>query len=153
MSCAFAALISASLPAQQSKRNYITGNIDDRQRVALRGNVRPEVTAENDRGLRDSAAAMTATLLLHRSAENDAAFKSYLEQLQDRTSPNFHKWLGNAEIGERFGPSTEDIARVGQWLVEKGFAVHQVAPDGSTIEFDRTVGKMVEAQCFWSKLR
>ncbi len=143
--CACLALLSASLPAQQTRRNFITGNINDQQTVTLRGNVRPEATAENDRGVRDSGEAMSATLVLHRSAENEAAFKAYLDQLQDRTSGNFHKWLSNVEIGNRFGPSSQDVARVGEWLAEKGFAVHQVAPDGSTIEFDGTVGKIAEA--------
>ena len=143
--CACLALLSASLPAQQTRRNFITGNINDQQTVTLRGNVRPEATAENDRGVRDSGEAMSAILVLHRSAENEAAFKAYLDQLQDRTSGSFHKWLSNVEIGNRFGPSSQDVARVGEWLAEKGFSVHQVAPDGSTIEFDGTVGKIAEA--------
>lgn len=145
LACAFIALIPAALTAQQARRSFISGNIDDRQRVTLRGNVRPEVTAENDRGVRDSGEAISGVLVLHRSVENEAAFKAYVDQLHDRTSPNFHKWLTNAQIGSTFGPSSEDVSRVGEWLAAKGFAVHPVAPDGSAIEFDGTVGQIAEA--------
>lgn len=74
---AFALLIVSAMPAQQGKRSLIRGNIDESQRVTVRGNVRPEVTPENDRGVRDSGAAMSGILLLHRSAENEAAFQAY----------------------------------------------------------------------------
>ena len=145
LACAFVALFSTTLSAQQPKHRLITGNIEERERVILRGNVRPEVTPENDLGVRDSGAAMTGILLMHRSPENDAAFKTYLDQLHDPASPNFHKWLTNAQIGTTFGPATEDLARISQWLADKGFTVHSASPDGSTMQFDGTVGQMSQA--------
>lgn len=135
----------AGLSAQSHKRSLITGSIDESRTVTLHGNVRPEVTRENDRGMRDSAAPMSGVLILHRSAESEAAFRSYLDQLQDPRSANFHKWLTNAEIGAAYGPSSEDLSRVSAWLTEKGFAVKPVAPDGSTLEFEGTAGEMARA--------
>ena len=145
LACAFVTLLATTLPAQQSKRSLIPGNIDEGRRVTLHGNVRPEVTPENDLGVRDSGAAMSGLLVLHRSAESQAAFEAYLDQLHDPRSASFHKWLSNAEIGAQFGPSNEDLSRISEWLSGKGFVVHAASPDGSTMEFDGTVGQMAEA--------
>ena len=131
--------------AQTHKHSLIKGPIDEARMVTLRGNVRPEVTTGTDRGVRDSSAAMSGVLLLHRSSENQAAFTSYLEQLNDPASPNFHKWLTNAEIGANYGPSSEDLARVSEWLAEKGVTAHPTSPDGTTMEFEGTVGQVSRA--------
>ena len=114
------ALLSSAVPAQSHHASLIQGRIDESRSVAVRGNVRPEVTAANDRGVREAGAAMTGVLVLHRSADNEAAFESYVAALHDPQSASFHKWLSNAEIGTMFGPSTEDLARVSAWLAEKG---------------------------------
>ncbi len=143
--CSFVTFLATALAAQQSKRSFITGNIDESRRVTLRGNVRPEVTPANDLGVRDSGAAMSGILVLHRSAENQAAFEAYVEQLHDPRSASFHKWLSNAEIGTQFGPSNEDLSRIGEWLSGKGFTVHAASPDGTTMEFNGTVGQVAEA--------
>ncbi len=131
--------------AQRQKPSFIAGNIDESHTIVLHGNVRPEVTDENDRGVRDSSSPLTGLLVLHRSGENEAAFKSYLEQLHDPRSANFHKWLTNAEIGAMYGPSAEDISRVNEWLTGKGLTAHEASPDGSTMEFDGTVGQVSKA--------
>ena len=143
--CAYVAILSATLQAQAAKRNLVTAAIDENRRVTLRGNTRPEVTAENDRGARDGGAAITGLLVLHRSTENEAAFQKYLSQLNDKTSPSFHKWLSNTEIGAAYGPSSEDIRKVGAWLAGKGLAVHAAAPDGSTMQFDGMVAQVSRA--------
>ena len=145
LACSFVAFLATALAAQQSKRSLITGKIDESRRVTLRGNVRPEVTPGNDLGVRDSGAAMSGVLVLHRSTENQAVFEAYVEQLHDPQSASFHKWLSNAEIGTQFGPSNEDLGRISEWLSAKGFSVHAASPDGSTMEFDGTVGQMAEA--------
>ena len=145
LACAFVALTSVTLAAQQGKRSFITGNIEESKRVTLRGNMRPEVTPENDQGVRDSGVAMSGILVLHRSAENQAAFEAYLDQLHDPHSASFHQWLSNADIGTRFGPSTDDLSRIAEWLTAKGFTVHAASPDGTSMQFDGTVGQMTEA--------
>ena len=137
--------LASHLSAQSRRRTLIAGNIDESRTVVLHGNVRPEATAENDRGPRDSASPLTGILVLHRSEESEVAFKTYLDQLHDPKSPNFHKWLTNAEIGALYGPSPEDISRVAEWLTAKGFTAHPASPDGSTIEFEGTVGQASNA--------
>ncbi|HSY27647.1 MAG TPA: hypothetical protein VK832_09110, partial [Burkholderiaceae bacterium] len=56
--------------------------IDEGQRVTLRGNTRPEATAENDLGAVADTMPMEHMLLqLKRSPEREAALKQYIEEL------------------------------------------------------------------------
>ena len=69
----------ASASAQTAKHNFLTGTIDDTRTVTIEGNVRPEMTAENDRGPRADSAPMTGLqMVLHRSTEDQSAFYRYL---------------------------------------------------------------------------
>jgi subtilase family serine protease len=130
------ALGSASPVAHAAQQKPILGHIDESHLVTLHGNVRPEVTAENDRGLIDDSTQLPALqLVLLRTPEAEAAAALYLKQLSDPTSPNYHKWLTNAQIGELFGPAQQDIDTITNWLKVKGFSVHSVTPDRTTIEF------------------
>ena len=143
--CALSLCCSLLPAASAQKRDLLPKTIDERRMVTVSGNVRPEVTAANDRGAQaDSLPLPALQLVLHRSPESQAAFTAYLAQQQDPASPNYHKWLTNAEIGARFGPSATDIQTVTQWLGSKGFVAKSVSPDGLTIEFDGTVGLVRE---------
>ena len=140
-----AVTVSATLVAQPHKRTLITGPISDAERIVVRGNVRPEATAVNDRGARSGSAALTGLLVLHRSQESELAFQSYLSHLNDPASASYHKWLSNREIGETFGPSAEDLARVSGWLADNGLTAHAPSPDGSALEFEGTVAQVSSA--------
>ena len=140
-----AVAFAATLPAQRFTRNLITDPVNENRRMPLHGNVRPEMTPDNDRGARDRGLALGGVLVLHRSPESEADFESYLGQLNDPGSPNFHKWLTNAEIGTAYGPSADDLAKVSAWLAGKGLSVGAASPDGTTMEFSGTVGQVSEA--------
>ncbi|MGI4830965.1 MAG: S53 family peptidase, partial [Janthinobacterium lividum] len=74
-------------------------------------------------------------LQLQRSPESEAALESYLGELNDKSSPNFHKWLTAADLGSHYGPAQADIDTVTSWLKTQGFTVHSVAANGLTIDF------------------
>ena len=141
------ALVSSLLAsASAQKRDLLPKTIDERAMVTIQGNVRPEVNAQTDRGARPESLPLSGLqLVLHRSPESQAAFTAYLAQQQDPTSPNFHNWLTNAQIGAQFGPSAADLQTVSQWLGSKGLSVNSVSPDGLVIEFDGTVGLVGQA--------
>jgi subtilase family serine protease len=142
-----ASAISATAVAQSTaKVNLVRTRIDDAKTVAFHGNVRPEVTAENDRGLVDDSMQLNGMhLLLARSPESQAAFDQYLQDLQNPKSANFHKWLTAAQIGQMFGPSDADVSRLTDWMTEKGFTIHGITPDGMLIEFDGKAGQVRKA--------
>jgi subtilase family serine protease len=144
-SLALALSLAAIAPAQ-AQRPLITGNIDNTRRVTLAGNTRPEAIAANDQGVADAGTPLDALqLILRRSPEAEAAFTKYIAESYDPASPNYHKWLGNEQIGALYGPSAQDIAAVESWLTSEGFSVDSVSPDGTVIEFSGTAGQVSHA--------
>lgn len=130
------ALLVAPVSTFAAQQTPLLGHIDESKLVTLRGNVRSEVTGANDRGpVDDSTSFHELQLVLRRNPDAEAAAELYLQQLSDRSSPNYHKWLTNAQIGEMFGPAKQDIDTVKLWLETKGFKVNSVSPDRTVIEF------------------
>jgi len=143
--CAFtlACGLTRVTPAQQinQQRRLITQPVNASQMVTFSGNTRPEAISDNDQGAASDATSLTGLqLVLQRPPETQAAFDQFVADLHNPASPNFHKWLTNAQIGAQFGPSTEDIAAVKNWMTSKGLTVNSVTPDGMVIEFSGTVG-------------
>ena len=80
---------------------------------------------QNDRGKVADTFAMPHMLLqLQRSPEREQALRNFMEQQQDSTSPNFHRWLTAVQFGQFYGPSTRDIEAVSGWLRSSGFTVN-----------------------------
>src|SRR5580700_4250417 len=75
-------------------RALIKDPIEESKLHTLSGNTRPEATARNDRGpVPDSFLMPDLLLQLKRSPALEAEFAEYIEQLTDKSSPNFRKWL------------------------------------------------------------
>lgn len=123
--------------------SLIKSAVNDRQLITLVGNTRPEATALNDRG---ALAADTKfgglELILRRSPQQDADFSRLIDDLHNPNSPNFHHWLSNAEIGQRFGLGANDLGKVTAWLSAGGFKVDGIAPDRTFINFSGTAGQI-----------
>ncbi len=111
------------------------------------GNVRPQaLVAANDRGEVDAALPLNHMLLqLKRTPDQEAALDAYIAELNDASSPNFHKWLTPADLGTRFGPAASEIEAVKAWLTGAGFQVNSVAVNGMTIDFSGTAGQVAAA--------
>ena len=93
-------------------------------------------TAENDLGELDPTLRLThLTILLNRAPDRQAAFDALLRGQQDPQSPNFHRWLTPAQVGEQFGAPDEDLAAVSSWLRSQGLQVDRVANSRTRIEF------------------
>ena len=137
-------VFAISLPAQNAQvvvSDRITSPIDNSQLTTLHGNTNPLANAKNDRGLVDASLPMPdMTMVLSRSPEAQAAFDQYVANQYNPSSSNYHQWLTPSEIGEQFGPSQADIARINKWLVSQGFTVTQVTPDRMAIRFSGTAG-------------
>jgi subtilase family serine protease len=124
----------------------ITHEVNESRLVGLKGNVRQEATAENDRGrVSDNLQLDHLLLQLKRPAEVEAAAQEFLESLQDPKSPNYHQWLSAAQFGERFGTSQQDLQTITRWLGSHGFTVNSVHPNGMLIDFSGNAGQVREA--------
>src|SRR5215469_10630059 len=125
-------------------RVLITEPVDAGQLYTLAGNTRAEATAENDRGrVADTFALDHLLLQLKRSPEREQAFREFIDQQHDSSSPNFHKWLTPAQVGHVFGPSQRDVDTVTEWLHSAGFTVNSVQPSLTGIDFSGTAGQVL----------
>ena len=112
----------------------------------LSGNTRPEANEENDRGPVPDTFAMNHLLLeLKRSPQREAALESFIDELHNPASPNFHKWLTASQFGELYGPAAAETAAVSDWLRSYGFTVNTVYPSGMSIDFSGTAGQVQSA--------
>ncbi|MBV9887699.1 MAG: Ig-like domain repeat protein [Acidobacteria bacterium] len=124
----------------------VTQAVDDSNRVALRGNVHRMARAEFDRGaVSESQLASRVDLLLKRSDEQEAALRQLLDQQQDKSSPNYHKWLTPDQFGKQFGPADSDIQAVTDWLTSRGFTGIKVSPGRTRVEFSGNIGQINSA--------
>jgi hypothetical protein len=136
----------------QPPRVRITQPIDESVLVTLPGNTRPEADRRNrhfkgnDRGAVYDALSLDHMLLqLQRSPEKEQEFQRVIDDLNDKTSANFHHWLTADEIGQRFGVADEDVKTVTGWLESHGFRVNQVYPATMMIDFSGTAGQVKQA--------
>src|SRR5277367_6928839 len=124
----------------------ITDQINDNDLITVPGNVRPEATARNDRGLEPDDFPLDHLLLqLRRSPLREHALEQLLDQLEDPTSPNYHHWLTAQEFGDRFGAAAGDIATISAWLRAQGFQVNYVYPNAMLIDFSGNAGSIHRA--------
>jgi len=124
----------------------ITAPIDSSQVVALKGNVHGLAQARFDLGRTDGSKMMYGvSLAFHPSAAQQKDLDNLLAQQQDRSSPNYHKWLTPAQFADRFGMTKGDISRVVAWLESQGFTVTSVANSRNQISFEGTVAQVESA--------
>lgn len=124
----------------------ITGPVNERSLVALQGNVPGVARAEFDRGEAPAATEMShVRLVLARSAAQQAALDAYDAELQDKSSPNYHKWLTPEEFGKLYGPADADIAVIVAWLESHGLQVDPVDPGRTNISFSGSVAQIEQA--------
>ncbi len=140
-------ILVAALPASgQQPSVRITQPIDESKLVPLAGSVHPLARAEFDRGAASNSLPLhRMLLLLGRSAEQEAALRTLLDEQQRPGSPSFRKWLTPEQFGQQFGPAQADIQTITNWLAVQGFTVNRVAKSGMFIEFDGSAGQLRQA--------
>jgi hypothetical protein len=138
-------LINATQTFSQSAAQgpRILERVDENQLVTLKGNIHPFANSRNDLGPVGPDLAMTdIVLVLSRGPEQQAAFDDFVAGQYDSSSPDFHHWLQPAEVGERFGPSSADIATISNWLASRGLSVAAVSKDRMSIRFGGTAAQV-----------
>jgi Pro-kumamolisin, activation domain len=124
----------------------IKGAISEDKLVKLGRNTRPDANAANDRGaVADDFPVEHVLLILQRSPEREQALDKLIDQLNDKTSPNFHRWLTAEQYGKQYGVAPADIDAVTNWLGSHGFQVNRVYPNQIVIDFSGTAREVREA--------
>jgi trimeric autotransporter adhesin len=124
----------------------IAGPILEQSRVRVEGNVPAIALAQNDRGKASGSIQLKhMRVVLTRSAAQQTALDRFEQELQDKSSPNYHKWLTPEEFGRRYGPADSDIAAAVAWLQSHGLAVDPLSPGRTNIAFSGAVSQVEEA--------
>ena len=146
-----AALLIVLIPSFASAQTSnvpprITAAIDEANLTTLRGNTHPLARPEFDRGAAPLSLPMQRMLLvLKRSAQQETALDAFLDQQQDKSSPNYHHWLTPQQFGQQFGPADADIQTITAWLLSRGFTVNRVSNGRTVIEFSGTAAQVRDA--------
>ncbi len=77
-------------------------------------------------------------LVLSPSPEKRRALLKFLDDQQNRRSPEYHRWLAPAEFGAQFGVADTDAEAVRQWLQKSGFQVAPASQSKLWVEFSGT---------------
>jgi hypothetical protein len=124
----------------------IQGSLTSGKSVVLEGNVRHEALPQFDEGMVDPAMHLgTIMLLTAPTSAQQNALTQLLAQQQDRSSPNFHKWLTPEQYADRFGLSQNDAQRIAVWLQSQGFSMIHVARGRNWISFTGTAAQVQNA--------
>jgi subtilase family serine protease len=139
-------LFFIAIPAFSQTAPRVLEPVDNSRRITLTGNVHPLARAEFDRGTVTASQPMNRILLLlKRSDAQEAALETFLEQQQDKSSPNYHQWLTPSQFGAQYGPADADIQAVTQWLLSQGFAIEKVYSGKTVIEFSGNAAQVQSA--------
>jgi subtilase family serine protease len=104
--------------------------ISEGERFTVQGNVHPLVALGTDQGEADSALPLSRISLHFRlTAAQETDLDRLLKDQQDRSSPQYHKWLTLAQLTNRFGVSQSDMNKVVAWLENQGFTNVEPAPN------------------------
>jgi subtilase family serine protease len=114
--------------------------------VRLAGNTSHLARPELDRGrVPDSLPQQHILMMLRRSESQRVELEQFISRQYDPHSADFHRWLMPQEFGDRFGPSTQDIRKVTQWLTQHGFTINGVPAGGLFVDFSGTAGQVTQA--------
>lgn len=106
----------------------IIGRIAPDRTVTLRGNRNPKALPQYDRGPVEPSLRLGAiTILLNRTAAQQAAIERLLDEQQDPASPHFRNWLTPEQYADRFGASQNDLDKISAWLRSAGLTVQHPA--------------------------
>src|ERR1700693_970782 len=126
--------------------NRITTRIDDTRRVVLHGGFYPKAQPQYDQGPVDPSLKIAyITLMLKPSASQQSTLEQLVDEQQDHSSPNYHRWLTPEQFGDRFGLSSSDYAAVVSWVQSQGLHVEDHARARNWVAFSGSAGQVANA--------
>ena len=140
---AIAIIFSGLSFAASAAADRITGDLASGAKIQIRGNVHGLARPEFDLGRADSSRMLhVVSLSFQPSAAQQNDLNLFIQQLGDRTSPNYHKYLTPAQYADRFGMTRNDINKIVAWLQSEGFLNITVSNSRNMVSFDGTVAQV-----------
>jgi subtilase family serine protease len=94
-------------------------------------------------GPENQSKSITVTLWLNQ--RNKAGFDESVRQMYVKGSPNYHRWLTPQQYKASFAPSTEDVAKLREFLTSRNLSVSQVDKNNHFITATGRVGDVQSA--------
>src|SRR5260370_10473443 len=136
-------IFAAPGSTQVSARDRISRPVDAAQTALVKGTAHPLAQAQFDQGRTDPSQALHGVSLTFRlSPAQQADLDDLLRQQQDRSSPNYHKWLTPEQYAARFGMTQNDLAKVTSWLQSQGLTVDSISRNRTEVSFSGSVGQI-----------
>jgi len=125
-----------------AQADRISGTIDSGRMSPLAKSLHPDAQPEHDLGPVDPSVKLTyMTMLMDPSPSQQKTLDQLLAQQQDRSSPNYHKWLTPQQFADRFGLSQNDMNKVTAWLKSNGFQILSVGGGRNSVSFSGTAAQ------------
>jgi hypothetical protein len=132
----FTLLLIFSARCQAQTTDLVIAPVAPASRLLLLGQHAPWATEQNRRGLIPGDTMLEHLILvLKRSPQKQKAFERFLQELQDASSPSYHRFLTPVQVGKRFGTSQHDIEAVTGWLRSQGLRLNSVGNSRMMIDF------------------
>lgn len=136
-------LLAASGGSRNGSQDRIRYAIDSSQVAAIRGTAHPLAQSQFDRGrLSPEQQLGRVSLTFRLSAAQQADLQGLLREQQDRSSPNYHRWLTPEQYAGRFGMTQNDLAKIAAWLQSQGLNVDGISRNHNEISFSGSVGQV-----------
>ena len=116
--------------------------VDSQHTVFLGGRISSRAQPQYDQGPLDASTHLNYLTLLLKPA---SGLESFLREQQDPSSANYHRWLTPEQFADRFGLSSNDVAKLASWLRLSGLTVHDVARGRAWITFGGNAGDIARA--------
>lgn len=140
-------LLACNLAAAQARyvRPLINEPVNEGRRTVLKGNIHPLARPQFEVSAAPPDLPMERMLLiLKRSPEQETALLRLLDDQQDKSSPDYHKWLTPEQFGQNLGPADSDIQAITSWLQSHGLQVTHVSKGRVVVEFSGTAAQVRE---------
>ena len=139
-------LLGLYAQSQSHATDRILRAIDSSDLVRVPGTEHPVAHAGLDRGRVAGTRLLSGVSLEFRlSPSQQSDLDRLLQEQQDPSSTNYHKWVTTDEYAHRFGMTQNDLAKVTAWLQSQGLRVDEVSPNRTSIAFSGTVSQIEHA--------
>jgi subtilase family serine protease len=85
--------------------------------------------------------SVTAWLKVHNPDKLD----SFIKKLSDKGSPNYHKWITQAQFNATYGPTSQEVNAVQNFLTAQGLTLLEVAENNMYVKVQGTVAAVQKA--------
>ena len=91
------------------------------------------------------SAKRTVSILIKRTAQQQAAVDQLAAEQQRPGSPQYHQWITPEQIGGFYGPNPNDVQAVTTWLTQVGLQVDSVAPTCTLVQASGSLQELASA--------